>query len=189
MSQSSCTGHILFSHVIKSTQEPKEKTLVPAVTSLFFTSLLTDSNNQDTRIHRSASSTSFLKDSSYWFLIYCPASPWNEPESTQGTFRKRWEEAVTGRSHHTGGQPWLRGFLYPNTSQRDCKDFPTLEWIIDKEKLKVQKAHAAELTILSSLQTGERTVQWLTLNTKFYSEVHVSWPETWDKRSDWEVKL
>lgn len=29
------------------------------------TSLLTDSNSQDTRIHTSASSTSFLKDSSY----------------------------------------------------------------------------------------------------------------------------
>lgn len=96
------------------------------------TSLLTDSNNQDTRIHTSASSTSFLKDSSYWFLIRCQAGPWNKPESAQETFRKRLEVRGGCRQipAHKRSAPDcrnLRGFPYPNTSRRDRKDFPTLE--------------------------------------------------------------
>lgn len=96
------------------------------------TSLLTDSNNQDTRIHTSAASTSFLKDSRYWFLICCQAGPWNKPENTQETFRKRLE--VRGGCRQIPAQKRSahdcrdsQGFPYPNTSQRDCEDFPTLE--------------------------------------------------------------
>lgn len=109
--ENTCTGfHISLLHIL--------------------TSLLKDSNNQDTRIHTSASSTSFLKDSSYWFLIRCQAGPWNKPESAQETFRKRLE--VKGRFRQipaferlSADCRDLQGFLWPNISQGYCRNFPT----------------------------------------------------------------
>lgn len=77
-----------------------------------FKSLLTDSNNQGTRSHTSASSTSFLKDSSYWLLICCQPGPWNKPESVQETFRTR-----LGSMRWLQAGPWLQGFTRVSRSQ------------------------------------------------------------------------
>lgn len=145
-----------------------------------FKSLLTDSNNQDTRSHTSASSTSFLKDSSYWLLICCQPGPWNKPESVQETFRKRlgsmrWLQAGPGIQEvrpltagiHEGvyipthpkeiartGQPWRK-----ESMRTSCK---------------AVRAHATELS--QTLQSGERTVQWV-ISIKFHPKLKPASPD------------
>lgn len=86
-------------------------------------SLLTDSNNQDTRIHTSASSTSFLKDSSYWFLIMLPS--WSLKQATERSAniqekvgRKRWLQADPSTQEVS---PWQQGLARLSISQHISK--------------------------------------------------------------------
>lgn len=120
-----------------STQEHKEKnTCTGFHISLLhiLTSLLTDSNNQDTRIHTPASSNSFLKDSSYWFLITLPSWSLKQATECSGNIqekvgRKRWLQADPSTQEVSA---WLQGLARLSISQRDwiskrLQDFPTSE--------------------------------------------------------------
>lgn len=99
----------------------KENTCIGFHISLLhiLTSLLSDSNNQDIRIHTSASSPSLLKDSSYGFLLCCQAGPWNKPESTQETVKKRLEVRRQPQAEPSTQEvsPWLQGFARLSISQ------------------------------------------------------------------------
>lgn len=105
-----------------SAQEHKEKnTCTGFHISLLhiLTSLLRDSNNQDTRIHTSASSTSFLKDSSYWFLITLPSWSLKQARERSGNIqekvgRKRWLQADPSTQEVS---PWLQGLARLSISQ------------------------------------------------------------------------
>lgn len=109
-----------------STQEHKEKnTCTGFHISLLhiLMSLLTDSNNQDTRIHTAASSTSFLQDSSYWFLIMLPSWSLKQARERSGNIqekggRKRWLQADPSTQEVS---PWLKRLVRLSISQHISK--------------------------------------------------------------------
>lgn len=161
-----------------STQEHKEKnTCTGFHISLLhiLTSLLTDSNNQDTRIHTSASSTSFLKDSSYWFLITLPSWSLKQAREGSGNIQEKVGSKRQLQADPTTQEvsPWLQGLARLSISQHISKrlqglpSFRITTW--QRGTVKLQKACVAELNPSSSLQPRQGTVQCIITSTRCYS--------------------
>lgn len=166
--KNTCTGfHISLLHILRS--------------------LLTDSNNQDTRILTAASSTSLLKDSSYWFLTTLPSWSLKQARVRSGNIqekaaRKRWLQADPSTQEVS---PWLKGLVRLSISQQISKrlqgflNFRITTW--QKEGLWscIGLCGWTEPLKLSAAWARYSPMCYHKYQMFLYTEVHISWPETW----------